>query len=149
MGLFRGKRVYVDRYALLGDVTSRIEASNLDLACLLIQFYGGLVVDTIDADVTHVVVFGADDDDDGAAANGGGGGGIAAYGGHGSVSSSPTVDSFAATEVAAEAAVRLAAIKRKRTERLLAGESLFHLVRHTWVDGCIRNDFLEEDVYTV
>jgi hypothetical protein len=60
LGVFRGYRIYLDRFDPLssGEV---IPANSLDTIGKLIDFFGGIVTDRIDARTTHIVV---DENDD-------------------------------------------------------------------------------------
>ncbi|KAK2168896.1 hypothetical protein LSH36_13g04032 [Paralvinella palmiformis] len=59
-GLFRLCRVYLDVNLVLGDPSTHINASSLELVRLYLRFYGATVLDKIDHDVSHVVVDSSD-----------------------------------------------------------------------------------------
>ncbi|XP_029524577.1 DNA ligase 4 [Oncorhynchus nerka] len=54
--MFRPFRVYMDRYADIGDPKSIVPATCLDTRALEFRFYGGTVVQKLEEGVSHVIV---------------------------------------------------------------------------------------------
>lgn len=55
-GLFRTCRFYMDKYLVIGDTSTHIKDSSLDLLELELRFFGGTTSDDLDDDVSHVLV---------------------------------------------------------------------------------------------
>eukprot|EP00118_Oscarella_pearsei_P008725 m.46483 g.46483 ORF g.46483 m.46483 type:complete len:987 (+) comp33697_c0_seq3:313-3273(+) len=53
--LFRRMKFYLDKFALVGDSSTAISDSVLDLVGLDLRYHGGMVTVSLDDDVTHVV----------------------------------------------------------------------------------------------
>jgi DNA ligase-4 len=58
--IFRQLKFYVDRFVILNDPTSVIHNCPLDLISLDIQCHGGIVCNTLDEDVSHVICHSSD-----------------------------------------------------------------------------------------
>ncbi|XP_014680944.1 PREDICTED: DNA ligase 4-like [Priapulus caudatus] len=56
LGVFRLCRVYVDRYRVIGESSTVIKNSSLELTELELRFHGATIADYTDDRVTHVVV---------------------------------------------------------------------------------------------
>ncbi|XP_068735127.1 DNA ligase 4-like [Montipora capricornis] len=56
MSLFKHCRVYVDLYTGIGDSSTRIPNSNLELVGLQVRLYGAQITDTLDNRVTHIIL---------------------------------------------------------------------------------------------
>eukprot|EP01116_Phalansterium_solitarium_P022237 TRINITY_DN7271_c0_g1_i3.p1 TRINITY_DN7271_c0_g1~~TRINITY_DN7271_c0_g1_i3.p1 ORF type:complete len:974 (-),score=418.09 TRINITY_DN7271_c0_g1_i3:27-2948(-) len=54
--LFRGYRVYVDRFIIVGNPKHSIPGSPLDITAALLRFYGAQLTDDIDETTTHIVL---------------------------------------------------------------------------------------------
>ncbi|KAL8610583.1 hypothetical protein ACOMHN_006302 [Nucella lapillus] len=55
-GLFRTCRMYLDWNLVVGDESTHLPASSLDLLALEVRFFGASVVPTLDTQVSHVIV---------------------------------------------------------------------------------------------
>lgn len=49
-------RFYMDKYLVIGDTSTHIKDSSLDLLELELRFFGGTTSDDLDDDVSHVLV---------------------------------------------------------------------------------------------
>lgn len=49
-------RFYMDKYSIIGDPSTHIKDSSLDLLELELRFFGGTTTDDLDNDVSHVLV---------------------------------------------------------------------------------------------
>ncbi|XP_067047572.1 DNA ligase 4-like [Acropora muricata] len=56
LGLFKHCRVYLDQYACIGDISTGILNSSLELVGLKLRLYGAQITDTLDDGVTHIVL---------------------------------------------------------------------------------------------
>ncbi|XP_015777211.1 PREDICTED: DNA ligase 4-like isoform X2 [Acropora digitifera] len=56
LGLFKHCRVYLDQYACIGDISTGILNSSLELVGLKLRLYGAQIIDTLDDGVTHIVL---------------------------------------------------------------------------------------------
>nr|XP_006639224.2 PREDICTED: DNA ligase 4 isoform X1 [Lepisosteus oculatus] len=54
--MFRHLRVYVDRYAVIGDLSSLIHGSSLDIRALELRFHGAHVTSKFEEGISHVIV---------------------------------------------------------------------------------------------
>ncbi|PRP74389.1 DNA ligase 4-like [Planoprotostelium fungivorum] len=53
---FRQFKVYLDRYAVLGDPTTSMDNCPLELTEHVLKFYGATILDCIGADTTHIIM---------------------------------------------------------------------------------------------
>lgn len=55
-GLFRTCRFYMDKYLVVGDTSTHIKDSSLDLLELELRYFGGTITEDLDEEVSHVLV---------------------------------------------------------------------------------------------
>ncbi|PVD23875.1 hypothetical protein C0Q70_17149 [Pomacea canaliculata] len=55
-GLFRTCRIYMDSYMIVGNDSTHIATSSLDLLAIELRFFGATISSRLDSDVSHVLV---------------------------------------------------------------------------------------------
>ena len=50
------QRIYVDQNLVLGEKSTHIENSPLELVALDLRYHGGTVTESVERDITHVIV---------------------------------------------------------------------------------------------